>query len=77
MYPVTLIFNGLFRVVVIRSRLKSHNCEQLFFYYMLLKVLMGILYKIETITLLEDVEAEEYDDYEDFIKKTQENYSTV
>lgn len=77
MYPVTLIFNGLFRVVVFRSRLKSHNCEQLFFDYMLLKVLMGILYKIETITLLEDVEAEEYDDYEDFIKKTQENYSTV
>ncbi|XP_013162715.1 PREDICTED: ribonuclease kappa-like [Papilio xuthus] len=40
-------------------------------------ILMGILYKIECITLLEDVEAEEYVDYDDFIKKTQENYSMV
>ncbi|KPJ03316.1 Ribonuclease kappa [Papilio xuthus] len=51
----------------------SYNC----WIAALLYILMGILYKIECITLLEDVEAEEYVDYDDFIKKTQENYSMV
>ncbi|PZC83174.1 ribonuclease kappa [Helicoverpa armigera] len=39
--------------------------------------LMGIFYYVEAVTLLEDVEAEEYDDYEDYIHKTEHNYAAV
>ncbi|XP_028043117.1 ribonuclease kappa-like [Bombyx mandarina] len=40
-------------------------------------IIMGTLYKKEMLTLLDDVEAEEYRNYEDFIKKTHENYQKV
>ncbi|KAG6451194.1 hypothetical protein O3G_MSEX006973 [Manduca sexta] len=40
-------------------------------------VLMGIFYKMETLVLIEDVEPEEYTDYDDFIAKTKANYSIV
>lgn len=38
---------------------------------------MAMCYKFEVVTLLEDVEEEEYDDYHDFIAKTQNNYAAV
>lgn len=38
---------------------------------------MGICYHLEVVTLLEDVEEEEYEDYDDFIKKTEANYRAV
>ncbi|XP_022816723.1 ribonuclease kappa-A-like [Spodoptera litura] len=38
---------------------------------------MGICYHFEVVTLLEDVEEEEYEDYDDFIRKTTANYKKV
>ncbi|CAK1584674.1 unnamed protein product [Parnassius mnemosyne] len=40
-------------------------------------VIMGVLLKIEALSLLGDVEAETYTDYDDFIKQTKNNYSMV
>lgn len=41
------------------------------------QLFMGLFYYIEAIVLLEDVEAEEYEDYDDFIKKTENNFRAV
>ncbi|XP_068620671.1 ribonuclease kappa-like [Battus philenor] len=40
-------------------------------------IYMGINFKIEAVGYFEDVVAEEYEDYDDFIKKTKENYQLV
>ncbi|XP_028157861.1 ribonuclease kappa-like [Ostrinia furnacalis] len=36
--------------------------------------LMGIFYKIEATPMIKDVAVKDYTDYDDFIKKTKENY---
>lgn len=40
---------------------------------------MGVFYKMESVVLIEDVCAEkgEYDSYDEYMKKTKENYKTV
>ncbi|XP_059060900.1 ribonuclease kappa-A-like isoform X2 [Achroia grisella] len=39
--------------------------------------LMALFYKIEASILIEDVEEHVYDDYDDFIKKTKNNYQAT
>ncbi|XP_063540715.1 uncharacterized protein LOC134749628 [Cydia strobilella] len=38
---------------------------------------MGVLYRVESLGLIEDAEAHEFKDTEDFIKHTEKNYKTV
>ncbi|XP_063366869.1 ribonuclease kappa-like [Cydia amplana] len=38
---------------------------------------MGVLYRVESLGLIEDTEAHEFVDTQDFIKHTKKNYETV
>ncbi|XP_047997180.1 ribonuclease kappa-like [Leguminivora glycinivorella] len=40
-------------------------------------VIMGVLYRMESLGLIEDTEEHHFSDLDDFIKRTQENYRTV
>ncbi|XP_063626411.1 ribonuclease kappa-B-like [Cydia splendana] len=39
--------------------------------------IMGILYRVESLSLIEDTEAHEFEDTQDFIKHTKKNYKQV
>ncbi|XP_073953454.1 ribonuclease kappa-like [Choristoneura fumiferana] len=40
-------------------------------------LIMGILFKMESVLLIEDAYAHEYEDFTDFLKKTKSNYKAL
>lgn len=38
---------------------------------------MGVLFNMESVLLIEDAHAHDYEDFTDFLKKTKSNYSAV
>ncbi|XP_041985028.1 ribonuclease kappa-like [Aricia agestis] len=55
----------------------SVSCLILSIWAVVQLVIMGILFNMEVVAFIDEAEASVYDDYEDFIMKTKQNYQSI